>query len=643
MKKKSLKRLTALGLASLLLSGTVLSQTVHAEENQAVTTAQFKVQRDGSQSIVGKTTPNTRLRIEHNGIIKVEDVSDSDGNYELKIPDDKKYVNFETISISSVDSENIGHWVTSTYADLQAPEIIDNGSFYLEEGDTYFNLVSYDSASVTVLLSDGSEVSGIKDDNDRWIFNFPAVRIGQKIKFRATDFAGNSSEKELIVKEMQAPSAYKSVDDENQYIKGESYPNATVYVRLPDGTELSTIADDGGNYKFTITENHFFYEEDSQPQVWAVRGANLVSSRVGYNETFRLNAFGYGVPARIREDRYYPKVRVKYASNTYVEEGTIRLILNTDGSQTLKYNYYTENVDKVSAFLPDGTEIKAKQDDTYIVFSIPVEKSLKQNELVRIKEKTPHFFFNETFKAITNPTALPQVNELKVGATTIGGQVEKQEGIGIRLLHVTLPSGTVRDIKPDSYGNWILSIPELKKDDIVKVTAEDHVGNISEPRIIKVGSGEVKSIHETGQANIQAELPEFPIKDVPELDKPKENTPSTNADGKEETKPSENKKEPTLPSYSLESETKVNGVGNQSQQQPNVSGVETSNSTTKQVSTDDGSGRFTKNSGKGQNNSQTTKKTNLPKTGERTSTLALLAGFVIMGLSIFTLKGKKSK
>ncbi|MFR4639347.1 MAG: hypothetical protein ACLT8H_09440 [Streptococcus parasanguinis] len=36
-------------------------------------------------------------------------------------------------------------------------------------------------------------------------------------------------------------------------------------------------------------------------------------------------------------------------------------------------------------------------------------------------------------------------------------------------------------------GNWILSTPVLKKGDVLKVSTEDIVGNISEPYIIKVG------------------------------------------------------------------------------------------------------------------------------------------------------------
>lgn len=85
---KKVKKVIGYGLVSLMLCGPVLVSKVSAEESGSIqTTAQFKNHKDGSQSIVGKTMPNTKLRIGYDGTI--ETVSDGEGNYELKIPEEK--------------------------------------------------------------------------------------------------------------------------------------------------------------------------------------------------------------------------------------------------------------------------------------------------------------------------------------------------------------------------------------------------------------------------------------------------------------------------------------------------------------------------------------------------------------------------
>lgn len=89
---RKVKKVLGYGLVSLMLCGPALVSKVGAEEtSQIQTTAQFKNHKDGSQSVVGKATPNTRLRIGYDGT--VETVSDGEGNYELKIPEEKNILN----------------------------------------------------------------------------------------------------------------------------------------------------------------------------------------------------------------------------------------------------------------------------------------------------------------------------------------------------------------------------------------------------------------------------------------------------------------------------------------------------------------------------------------------------------------------
>jgi len=476
---RKVKKVLGYGLVSLMLCGPVLVSKVGAEESGSVqTTAQFKNHKDGSQSIVGKTTPNTKLRIGYDGTI--ETVSDGEGNYELKIPSENAFKNYDRFTIYKINPDGDSRYDTDGIADTEAPSIPD---FHLIAGDKVINGgANYNdrdgNATFKIILPNGDTKETFTDSEGRWEFKLPDVGPGEKIKIISSDNAGNTLEKEIIVSEVEAPEVNKSIQYSPNYqtLSGYTYPNSTVYLLLPDGTKLSAETGENSYYSINIPEEHYFYKGEGKAEVW-----------VSKNNKFESN--------KVEVEGFYDNESTLYNYGTSANNNDFHI--KRDGSQSYVgfiSGFY--NGIHAKLVLPDSFVIETRTEDGGMVtFNIPAKHALKNGEKGLVTLKSPGGIINGEFTAYIVPPELGEINSLTEGSNTIGGVVNqhiKEENSNedkskISLIHVTLPNGTKRLVEPDRKGNWILSTPVLKKGDVLKVSTEDIVGNISEPYIIKVG------------------------------------------------------------------------------------------------------------------------------------------------------------
>jgi len=476
---KKVKKVLGYGLVSLMLCGPALVSKVGAEESGSIqTTVQFKNHKDGSQSVIGKTTPNTRLRIGYDGT--VETVSDGEGNYELKIPSENAFKNYERFTIYKINSDGNSHYDTDGVADTEAPSIPD---FYLIAGDKVIKgQANYNdrdgNATFKIILPNGDTKETSTDSEGRWEFELPDVAPGKKIKIISSDKAGNILEKEIAVSEVESPEVNKSIQYSPNYqtLSGYTYPNSTVYVLLPDGTKLSAETGDNNYYTINIPEEHYFYKGEGKAEVWVSKNNKFESNKVeveGFSDD-KSSLYNYGTSANNNDFH-----------------------IKRDGSQSY-VGYISGFYSGIQAklVLPDGFVIETRTEDGgRATFNIPAKHALKNGEKGLVTLKSPGGIINGEFTAYIVPPELGEINSLTEGSNTIGGVVNqhiKEENSNedkskISLIHVTLPNGTKRLVEPDRKGNWILSTPVLKKGDVLKVSTEDIVGNISEPYIIKVG------------------------------------------------------------------------------------------------------------------------------------------------------------
>ena len=475
---RKVKKVLGYGLVSLMLCGPVLASTVGAEESGSIqTTTQFKNHKDGSQSIVGKTTPNTRLRIGYDGT--VETVSDGEGNYELKIPSENAFKNYERFTIYKINSDGNSRYDTDGVADTEAPSIPD---FHLIAGDKVINgEANYNdrdgNATFKIILPNGDTKETSTDSEGRWEFELPDVGPGEKIKIISSDKAGNIFEKEIVVSEVESPEVHKSIQYSPNYqtLSVYTYPNSTVYVLLPDGTKLSGETGENNFYTINIPEEHYFYKGEGKAEVWVSKNNKFKSNKV------EVEGFS--------DD--------ESNSNSSVKELNGTLYVKSDKSQQFigVPSTFPKNVYSLLE-LPDGFVIEGRTDDIgWIKFNIPAEHALKNGEKGIVTFKSPGGVFKNEFTAYIVPPEVGEINNVIEGNNTIGGLVNHQitdenalnEKSKVLIIHVILPNGTERLVEPDSKGNWILSTPVLKKGDVFKVFTEDKVGNFSDPYIIKVG------------------------------------------------------------------------------------------------------------------------------------------------------------
>lgn len=475
---RKVKKVLGYGLVSLMLCGPVLASTVGAEESGSIqTTAQFKNHKDGSQSIVGKTTPNTRLRIGYDGT--VETVSDGEGNYELKIPSENAFKNYDRFIIYKINSDGSSSYDTDGVADTEAPSIPD---FHLIAGDKVINGEAnyndrYGNATFKIILPNGDTKETSTDSEGRWEFELPDMGPGEKIKIISSDNAGNTLEKEIIVSEVESPEVHKSIQYSPNYqtLSVYTYPNSTVYVLLPDGTKLSAETGENNFYTFNIPEEHYFYKGEGKAEVWVSKNNKFESNKV------EVEGFS--------DD--------ESNSNSSVKELNGTLYVRSDKSQQFMGfpSTFPKNVYSLLE-LPDGFVIEGRTDDAgWIKFNIPAEHALKNGEKGIVTFKSPEGVFKNVFTAYIVPPKVGEINNVIEGNNTIGGLVNHHitdenalnEKSKVSIIHVILPNGTERLVEPDSKGNWILSTQVLKKGDVFKVFTEDTVGNLSDTYIIKVG------------------------------------------------------------------------------------------------------------------------------------------------------------
>ena len=118
-------------------------------------------------------------------------------------------------------------------------------------------------STVKVELPDGTELIGVADDQGNYTIDLPANKKfngGESIKITSTDASGNKSDEAVVeVKDTTPPvtPTVSEVTSESTQVTGTGEPGSTVKVELPDGTELTGVADDQGNYTIDLPNKKF--------------------------------------------------------------------------------------------------------------------------------------------------------------------------------------------------------------------------------------------------------------------------------------------------------------------------------------------------------------------------------------------------
>ncbi|RIL40388.1 YSIRK signal domain/LPXTG anchor domain surface protein, partial [Staphylococcus gallinarum] len=185
------------------------------------------------------------------------------GNYTINLPANKKFRGGEQLKVTSTDAS--GNKSDEAVVEVKdtTPPVAPTVSEVTSES-TQVTGTGEPGSTVKVELPDGTELTGVADDQGNYTIDLPSnkkFRGGEQLKVTSTDPSGNKSDEKVIdVKDTTPPVAptVSEVTSESPQVSGTAEAGSTVKVELPDGTELTGVADDQGNYTIDLPSNKKF-------------------------------------------------------------------------------------------------------------------------------------------------------------------------------------------------------------------------------------------------------------------------------------------------------------------------------------------------------------------------------------------------
>ena len=316
---------------------------------------------------------------------------------------------------------------------------------------------------VELFDKDGNKIGEATADNNGKATITPTVAIpAGNVTAKATDAAGNTSDASdpmVATTDTTAPAkpVVNPVKAGDTAVTGTAEAGSTVEVTLPDGTKVSAIADQDGNFSVPVSG----LKEGNQVSVTATDNAGNKS----------------------------PKTEITVASGV----PTVTEVIDLSNLTEAEKEKVSEEVRKVNRA---AREIKVSDDGTAVV-TFPDGSSVTYTPEQTIKKAD-----------ITAPTA-PIVNPVKAGDTTVTGTVEAGSTV-----EVTLPDGSKVSTKADQDGNYSVPVSGLKEGDTVSVTATDEAGNKSDATTATVVKASDKAKDADG---IKEPATKTPVKDTSTL------------------------------------------------------------------------------------------------------------------------------
>ncbi|MEB7039869.1 Ig-like domain-containing protein, partial [Staphylococcus gallinarum] len=413
-----------------------------------------------STQVTGTGEPGSTVKVELPDGTELSAVTDDQGNYTIDLPSNKKFNGGESIKITSMDSS--GNKSDETEVDVKdtTPPVAPTVTEVTSES-TQVTGTGEPGSTVKVELPDGTELTGVADDQGNYTIDLSAnkkLNGGESIKVTSTDASGNKSGETVIdVKDTTPPVAptVSEVTSESTQVTGTGEPGSTVKVELPDGTELTAIADDQGNYTIDLPSNKKFNGGEQIKVTSTDASGNKSDEKI--------------IDVKDTTPPVAPTVGEVTSESTQVT-GT------GEPGSTVKVE------------LPDGTELSAVADDqgNYVI-DIPANKKFKGGESIKVTS-TDASGNKSDEKVIavkdTTPPVAPTVSEVTSESTQVTGTGEPGSTV-----KVELPDGTELSAVTDDQGNYIIDLPANKKfngGESIKVTSTDASGNKSDEKVIDV-------------------------------------------------------------------------------------------------------------------------------------------------------------
>ncbi|MGJ5718652.1 Ig-like domain-containing protein, partial [Staphylococcus equorum] len=372
------------------------------------------------------------------------------GNYVIDIPKNIDLVGNEELVVTSTDGAgNVSPETRETVKDTTAPvaptvtEVTSEGTQVTGTGEV--------GSTITVKFPDGSVATGTADNQGNYVIDIPKnidLVGNEELVVTSTDGAGNvSSETKVTVTDATAPAVptINEVTSEDSQVSGTGEPGSTITVKFPDGSVVTGVADDKGNYAIDLP---------------------IDKKLKGNEELVVTSTDGAGNVSR--------EAKVKVKDTTAPAAPTV----NEVTSESTQVTGTGEPGSTIIVKFPDGSVIIGTVDNqgNYVI-DLPVDKKLDGNEELVITSTDSSGNVSRETKVTVKDATAPTVNKVTSGDTKVTGTGEPGSTIIVKF-----PNGTIVTGRADNQGNYVINIPsiiDLNPGDTIQVSSIDKSGNMS--------------------------------------------------------------------------------------------------------------------------------------------------------------------
>ncbi|MEB7672330.1 Ig-like domain-containing protein, partial [Staphylococcus equorum] len=469
------KNIDLVGNEELVVTSTDSSGNVSPETKVTVTdvTAPVaptvnEVTSEGTQ-VTGTGEAGSTITVKFPDGNTVTGTADDQGNYAIDIPTNVDLVGNEELVVTSTDGAgNVSPETKVTVTDVTAPEV-PTVNQVTSEG-TQVTGTGEVGSTITVKFPDGSVATGTADNQGNYVIDIPKnidLVGNEELVVTSTDGAGNvSSETKVTVKDATAPAVptINEVTSEDSQVSGTGEPGSTITVKFPDGSVVTGVADDKGNYAIDLP---------------------IDKKLKGNEELVVTSTDGAGNVSR--------EAKVKVKDTTAPAAPTV----NEVTSESTQVTGTGEPGSTIIVKFPDGSVIIGTVDNqgNYVI-DLPVDKKLDGNEELVITSTDSSGNVSRETKVTVKDATAPTVNKVTSGDTKVTGTGEPGSTIIVKF-----PNGTIVTGRADNQGNYVINIPsiiDLNPGDTIQVSSIDKSGNMSGTTTIIVNNS---SVSITKQAN----------------------------------------------------------------------------------------------------------------------------------------------
>ncbi|PTL11437.1 hypothetical protein BUZ15_00005, partial [Staphylococcus gallinarum] len=411
-----------------------------------------------STNIVGRAEPKTTVKVELPDGTNLMAKVDSNGNYTIDIPRINKFQGGENIKVSSIDDAgNKSQAITINVKDATPPTIptIDE----VTSESTQVSGTSEPGSTIKLVLPDGTELSNVTDDQGNYVIDLTNVLFngGEELNVTSTDITGNRSEiLKLTVKDVTAPEApsVNPVTSENMSVTGISEPGSIVKVVLPNGSELTGVANNQGEYTIDLSQIKLTANDKLKVTATDAVGNKSEVTTIEYKDitppiTPKVNQITSESTQITGSGEPNTAVKLKLPNGL-----DLIAIINDQGNFTIN--------------LP--SDYKLQGNEKVIVFGIDESLNISEEKIIDVRDITP-------------PKA-PQVYPIASSSFSLSGMSEPETQIIVKL-----PNGKLIYGEADKQGIYSVKVLDeyvFQGGETIEVTATDKAGNMSKPTTIVV-------------------------------------------------------------------------------------------------------------------------------------------------------------